>query len=95
MPALERALAQLEARGEAGRPFDLLLVPHHGSKRNATSALLDRLVGPVGAPPGGPAYISAALGSPWHPSARTRRAYERRGRTVSVTAGRVLRHASD
>ena len=90
VPAMIRALDRLDA---APRAFDLVVVAHHGSKFNASSALLDRLLGPVGSPPGGPAFVSAGKGSPFHPTRRIVRAYERRGRTVSVTAGRTLRHA--
>lgn len=93
VPALTRALDHLAGPDLAPHPFDLVVVAHHGSKFNASSALLDRLLGPVGTPPAGPAFVSAGKGSPFHPTRRIVRAYERRGRTVSVTAGRTLRHA--
>ncbi len=94
VPALGRALDEYDALGLEPRPWDLILVPHHGSKRNASSALLDRLVGPIGEAPPGLAFVSAASGSPWHPAVQVVRAYERRGREVRVTAGERLRHSS-
>jgi beta-lactamase superfamily II metal-dependent hydrolase len=69
-------------------PYDLVLVAHHGSTHNASSRLLDRL---APARRGDPAFVSAAKGSPFHPARHVVRAYERRGRRVQVTAGRVLR----
>lgn len=94
VPALHRALDVLDGSGLPPRDLDLVLVAHHGSKHNASSELLDRMLGPIGSAAPGPAFVSAAEGSPFHPSKRVVRAYERRGRTVSVTAGRLLRHAA-
>jgi beta-lactamase superfamily II metal-dependent hydrolase len=94
VPALTRALDEHDALGLDPRPWDLVVVPHHGSKRNASGALLDRLVGRIGEAPPGLAFVSAAAGSPWHPAFQVVRAYERRGREVRVTAGQRLRHAS-
>lgn len=94
VPALQRALDELGRSGLPARAPDLVVIPHHGSRHNASSALLDRMLGPIGAAPPGAAFVSAAKGSPFHPSSRVVRAYERRARTVSVTAGRVLHHAA-
>jgi beta-lactamase superfamily II metal-dependent hydrolase len=94
VPALSRALDAMAAAGLDPKPWDLIVIPHHGSKRNATDVLLDRLVGRIGEAPPGLAFVSAASGSPWHPAFQVVRAYERRGRTVRVTAGHRLRHAS-
>lgn len=93
VPALMRALDAYDALELEPRPWDLIVIPHHGSKRNASSALLDRLVGRIGEAQPGLAFVSAAAGSPWHPAVQVVRAYRRRGRDVRVTAGQRLRHA--
>jgi beta-lactamase superfamily II metal-dependent hydrolase len=76
-------------------PFDLIQIAHHGSKRNASSALLDRTLGRVGAWTGSPrtAVVSVAPRSRKHPSPRVLRAYARRGCVVRATAGRPVRIA--
>lgn len=102
LPGLRAVLtadAGVPALGRAwdDEPFDLVQIPHHGSKRNASSALLDRMLGPVGAWAGDPrvAVVSVAPGSRKHPSPRVLRGYARRGCEVRATAGRVVRVASD
>ncbi len=92
VPALHRALDELAGPRRPAGELDLVVVAHHGSRFNASSELLDRMLGPIGGARPGPAFVSAGKGSPLHPTRRVVRAYERRGRTVSVTAGRVLRH---
>jgi beta-lactamase superfamily II metal-dependent hydrolase len=94
VPALERAWDAAEARGLA-RPPDLVQLPHHGSRRNASSAWLDRLLGPTGQEPVREATVSAVRDSEKHPSGRAVNAYKRRGCSVFVTAGTTLCHPHD
>ena len=89
--SIHRALDRL---APGSLPPDLVLLAHHGSRYNASSELLDRLLGRRGAAPAGRAFCSAAKGSPFHPANHVVAAYERRGWPVSVTAGRALRHTS-
>jgi beta-lactamase superfamily II metal-dependent hydrolase len=87
VPALERALDFAEREGLAG-DFNFVQVPHHGSRRNASSAFLDQLLGPIGQPVARVAYVSVAPGCEHeHPSGRVINAYERRGCLVIATAG--------
>jgi len=92
LPGLEAVLTAdtgVPALGRAwdGAPFDVIQVPHHGSKRNASSALLDRVLGPTGRPPTWTAVVSVAPRSLKHPSPRVLRAWARRGCLIRATAG--------
>ena len=90
VPALEAAIDQADAAGIA-LPPSFVQVPHHGSRRNASSEMLDRLVGPAGQATGSrTAFVSAAKESEKHPSGKVVNAYTRRGCDVVVTAGRAI-----
>ncbi len=91
VPALERAWDVAEARELAG-PLDFVQVPHHGSRRNASSAWLDRLLGSTGQETNKVAFVSAVANSDKHPSGRVVNAYIRRGCEVIVTAGSAKCH---
>jgi len=60
-------------------------VPHHGSKHNVDTALLDRVNAQT-------AYISAAAASKKHPSPRVVNALLRRGMNVFTTQNGGIRH---
>jgi beta-lactamase superfamily II metal-dependent hydrolase len=94
VPALERAWDWLEANGRDTSPPNFVQVPHHGSRRNASSATLDRLVGSTGQAPSRTAYISVTANAPDHPSPRVVNAYMRRGYNVYRTAGQSIWHHS-
>lgn len=90
--ALQQAIGFADAHGLSLSPLTLLQVPHHGSRRNVSPSVLDRI-----APRS--AYISAAVqGAPKHPSksvvnaiiTRQRRQYGQEG--VFVTQGMDLVH---
>ena len=95
VPALEQAWDFLEATGGASPP-PLVHVPHAGSRHNASSELLNRIVGPPGQVANGSkeAQVSVASRSVRHPSARVANAYMRRGYKVFETRGKTIHYAS-
>lgn len=73
-------------------------VPHHGSRRNVSSSILNRIVGPrlkKGQTKNMSAYISASKNSSSHPKQSVINAYIRRGVSVFSTEGNVLRYQSN
>jgi beta-lactamase superfamily II metal-dependent hydrolase len=89
VPALERAWHRAEQLGVASPP-DMVQIPHHGSRRNASSAWLDRLLGSTGQSEVRSAFISVVPDSEKHPSGRVVNAYKRRGCRVIPTAGKPV-----
>lgn len=79
--------------------FDKIQVPHHGSRRNVSTGLLDRLFGPrlASEPAEGEeiftALISAAEGDDDHPRKAVVRAFIHRGAKVITTKGGCKRTA--
>jgi beta-lactamase superfamily II metal-dependent hydrolase len=70
-------------------------MPHHGSRRNASSAILDRILGPINGGQSGVSYVSVAEeADAKHPSPRVANAYARRGYKVIQTAGRAICNSS-
>jgi len=88
VPALERALDYRDAVG-LDRALSLVQAPHHGSRHNVSSALLDRLLGPEG---GGSCFVSASDLAPKHPAKRVANAFRRRGYLVYTTEQSQLAH---
>jgi beta-lactamase superfamily II metal-dependent hydrolase len=90
--ALGRAVVEYERTVGCFRDFPLWVfqAPHHGSRRNIGPALLDRILGPRHAPWGQNAIISAADGSPKHPSPKVTNALARRGCHVLATCGKTI-----
>lgn len=88
VPALGRAWDFAEKHGLAG-DLSFVQIPHHGSRRNASSAFLERILGPPGqAADTRTAFVSVAPGCEHeHPSGRVINAYQRRGCRVIATAG--------
>jgi beta-lactamase superfamily II metal-dependent hydrolase len=92
VPALERAWDFAEQKGLAETP-DFVQIPHHGSRRNASSSWLNRLLGEAGQPEGShTAFVSVVKEAEKHPSGRIVNAYIRRGCTVIPTAGGSICH---
>ena len=91
MAALERAWDFAEAIGLADVPTFVQL-PHHGSRRNASSAWLNRLLGSPGQAEQRAAFVSVVPNSEKHPSGKVVNAYKRRGCKVSPTAGQSIYH---
>jgi beta-lactamase superfamily II metal-dependent hydrolase len=95
VPALERAWDAAETRDLSDVPH-FVQIPHHGSRRNASSAWLNRLLGGTGQAEGArTAFVSVVKGSDKHPSGRVVNAYIRRGCTVVPTAGGSISHAEE
>jgi beta-lactamase superfamily II metal-dependent hydrolase len=88
MPALDRAADHLEALGALVPDFQVVQVPHHGSRHNVGPSVLDRLLGRKGVEGRGHAVCSAAAeGAPRHPAKMVTNAFRRRGYPVHVTRG--------
>jgi beta-lactamase superfamily II metal-dependent hydrolase len=72
-------------------------IPHHGSRRNVSTAALDRLIGPrlpfTGATPIRSAYASAGKESTSHPRKVVMNAFLRRGFQPFATRGNALRYS--
>jgi beta-lactamase superfamily II metal-dependent hydrolase len=91
VPAIGAALDFAEAVGLDGCRPDLVQIPHHGSRRNASSELLDRVLGPIGSESLGRAIVSVcSKDDPKHPSGRVVNAYRRRGYRWNWTAGDAI-----
>jgi beta-lactamase superfamily II metal-dependent hydrolase len=98
IPALHAAWDRYEAfiGSFPDTPLDFFQAPHHGSRRNLSPSLLNRIFGEPGTNPLAPtAFISSAKADPKHPSPRVTNALLRRGLSVFATEGTTLGHLSD
>jgi beta-lactamase superfamily II metal-dependent hydrolase len=95
VPAIDRALDWAANSGiEATRP-GFVQLPHHGSRHNASSELLDRLLGETGQAQERTAFVNVAPEAKKHPSPRVANGFMRRGYRVHQTKGSSKRHAKD
>jgi beta-lactamase superfamily II metal-dependent hydrolase len=86
IPALEAAKNYALQLGIGLNDLKFMQVPHHGSKKNVNSDILNSIQAST-------AFISAAKeAAPKHPSQRVINALKRRGTTVYVTAGTGVSH---
>jgi beta-lactamase superfamily II metal-dependent hydrolase len=94
VPALEQALDWADAHGlnAAGAPF--VQMAHHGSRHNASSDLLDRMLGPTGEQQTRTAFVNVGPGAKKHPSPRVANGFMRRGYRVYQTSGQTIHHFS-
>jgi beta-lactamase superfamily II metal-dependent hydrolase len=92
VPALERALDWIESQGGDATSPRFVQMPHHGSRHNATSAFLDRLLGPTADSGRGSAFVNVAPEAVKHPSPRVANAFARRGYPVFQTKGVAKQH---
>lgn len=90
IPALHDALDRINGTGLTPGGFDLIQIPHHGSRRNVDSEVLNRLLGGVAQQPRGWAIASSAWGAPKHPRQRVTNAFRRRGYPVAATNGKAI-----
>jgi beta-lactamase superfamily II metal-dependent hydrolase len=99
IPALNQALDRVEeTEGFASGDLQFVQVPHHGSQRNVSPSLLNRLLGPKGeARRIGTAFASVPPENPEgkHPSKKVTNAFLRRGYPVHLTQGNTKRHHHD
>ncbi|MDB5161965.1 MAG: hypothetical protein JWM52_473 [Candidatus Saccharibacteria bacterium] len=102
IPALTAAADEYESLYVAFRqsPLTFFQSPHHGSKRNVGTDILDRILGPKHAPHDEDVsgYIHAAKASKKHPSPKVTNALMRRGvkkERLSVTNGSHKWHHSN
>lgn len=94
---LTAAVDFTEANGiDLPRKLDFIQIPHHGSRHNVSSSLLDRLLGPhiisndkaltkTG-------FVSSSKGSTIHPRRMVVNAFIRRGVNVFPTKGITIKH---
>lgn len=75
----------------AQAPLNLFHVPHHGSRRNLSPSMLDRIIGTKDNPFGPTtAIVSSAKADPKHPSPKIMNALGRRGAAPAATEGRGI-----
>jgi beta-lactamase superfamily II metal-dependent hydrolase len=92
--ALNEAADAIDTYGLATKHYDLVQIPHHGSRRNVGPSVLNRLLGATGS---NAAYSWAACacsstkGDPKHPSKRVTNAFTRRGARTNVTRADSIR----
>lgn len=76
-------------------PLDFFQAPHHGSRRNLSPSLLDRIFGKPGENPLAPtSMISSALKDKKHPSPKVVNSLGMRGVDVFATESRHISHTS-
>jgi beta-lactamase superfamily II metal-dependent hydrolase len=94
VPALGRALDWVEEQGALVYQPSFAQLPHHGSRHNASSDFLNRLLGPTGQDPSRTAFVSVTKEAEKHPSPRVANGFMRRGYNVYATHGRTIWHHS-
>jgi beta-lactamase superfamily II metal-dependent hydrolase len=93
--ALTKASYYAESQKIDLRECKLVQVPHHGSRRNVSPSVLDKIVGEKvaeGSSPTKSAYVSVAQNSEDHPKKVVVNAFIRRGAKVFKTQGRTVRY---
>ncbi len=93
IPALNAAWDEYEQRigPYPDAPLNFFQAPHHGSKRNLSPSLLDRMFGHPGTQVLAPTcVISSARNDPKHPSPKVTNAVKRRKFDVYATESRTL-----
>lgn len=95
VPALDRAWDWLELNDGDARAPDFVQLPHHGSRHNASSTSLNRILGPTGQPQVKTAFVNVGPGAKKHPSPRVANGFMRRGFRVYQTKGRGILHHGD
>lgn len=89
LEALSHATNFLHENGYETQHMDLIQIPHHGSRRNVSTQLLNKLIGSSIIKDGtaGAAYASASKGESNHPRKRVLNAFTRRGYQTHSTEG--------
>lgn len=87
IPALNNAINYCDKNYIPLNDLNAIQVPHHGSKRNISPSILNKIYGKV-------AQISCAKnGEPKHPAKKVTNAFNRRKMTVYANRGVKLRHS--
>ena len=94
-PALTQAADNLDAVGRSAAAIELFHVPHHGSRHNLTTQVLNRLLGFQTTVQRGWAVASVGKEAHDHPRAEVANAIKRRGYPVCCTRGISLCWRSD
>lgn len=94
VPAIGRALDFAATRGLDATTANFVQLPHHGSRHNASSELLDRLLGETGQAQTRTAFVNVAPEAVKHPSPRVANGFMRRGYNVYQTRGRTVHDSS-
>lgn len=94
VPALDRAVDWVEEQGASVYQPSFAQLPHHGSRHNASSEFLDRLLGPTGQEPSRTAFVGVTKEAEKHPSPRVANGFMRRGYKVYPTHGQTIWHHS-
>jgi beta-lactamase superfamily II metal-dependent hydrolase len=93
LQALGWAMNHLAGPGMPPLPFQLVQIPHHGSRKNVSPSILNRMIGPI-LPKGSPgklkAFVSAPKDDATHPRKMVTNAFMRRGATVVATQGKSI-----
>lgn len=91
-PALTRAADHLDASHPGATLPDFFDVPHHGSRHNLTTDVMNRLAGPItGDTSERTAFVSVGKKAEDFPRPEVANAFKRRGYRVNPTRGRVIR----
>ena len=85
IPALKNVIDYSQRKGIDISSVYWKQVPHHGSQRNISPSILNKIRTSV-------AYVSASKGAPKHPNFKVTNAYIRRGASVYTTEGIALNH---
>ena len=95
--ALTEAYEYALSRGYNLQQCQFIQMPHHGSRRNVSPDLLDKLLGPI-LPAFSPAtktsFVNTSKGAPDHPKKSVVNAFIRRGVEVITTKGNTICHRS-
>ncbi|MEJ7567761.1 MAG: MBL fold metallo-hydrolase [Gaiellaceae bacterium] len=90
VPALDRALDWADENGMTVYQPAFTQLPHHGSRHNASSALLDRILGSTRQAQTRTAFVNVVEEAEKHPSPRVANGFMRRGYAVGATRGKAI-----
>jgi beta-lactamase superfamily II metal-dependent hydrolase len=91
VPALTAADDTASSLGVNGSYPDFFDVPHHGSRHNLDTDTANQLLGPIGGPQTGTAFVSVGKKAEDFPRSEVANALKRRGYSVSPTRGQTIR----
>ena len=95
--ALTKAYEYALSREYNLQQCQFIQMPHHGSRRNVSPDLLDKLLGPIldeGSPATKISFVNTSKGAPDHPKKSVVNAFIRRGVEVITTKGNKICHRS-